>query len=33
TDVELGKKLGISRKCVWEKRKKYGLFKKQTNSD
>ncbi len=28
TDSELGKKLGISRKSVWEKRKKYGLRKK-----
>ena len=26
-DTELSKKLGISRKSLWEKRKKYGLFK------
>jgi len=28
-DTELSKKLGISRKSLWEKRKKYGLFKKR----
>jgi DNA-binding NtrC family response regulator len=28
-DTELSKKLGISRKSLWEKRKKYGLFKKK----
>ena len=28
-DVELAKKLGISRKSLWEKRKKYGLSKKK----
>jgi len=27
-DTELSKKLGISRKSLWEKRKKYGLFKR-----
>ncbi len=26
-DTELSKKLGISRKSLWEKRKKYGIFK------
>jgi transcriptional regulator with PAS, ATPase and Fis domain len=28
-DTELSKKLGISRKSLWEKRKKYDLFKKK----
>jgi DNA-binding NtrC family response regulator len=28
-DTELSKKLGISRKSLWEKRKKYGLYKKK----
>ena len=28
-DTELSKRLGISRKSLWEKRKKYGLFKKK----
>ena len=28
-DTELSKKLGISRKGLWEKRKKYGIFKKK----
>lgn len=28
-DVELAKKLGISRKSLWEKRKKYGISKKK----
>jgi DNA-binding NtrC family response regulator len=28
-DTELSKELGISRKSLWEKRKKYGLFKKK----
>mgnify|MGYP001547144058 FL=1 len=28
-DTELSKNLGISRKSLWEKRKKYGLFKKK----
>jgi DNA-binding NtrC family response regulator len=28
-DTELSKKLGISRKSLWEKRRKYGLFKKK----
>jgi DNA-binding NtrC family response regulator len=27
-DTEISKKLGISRKSLWEKRKKYGFFKK-----
>ena len=27
-DTELSRKLGISRKSLWEKRKKYGIFKK-----
>ena len=27
-DTELSKKLGISRKSLWEKRKKYGIIKK-----
>ena len=26
-DTELSKKLGISRKSLWEKRKKYDIFK------
>lgn len=29
TDVELAKKLGISRKSVWERRRKYGITKKK----
>jgi len=28
-DTELSKKLGISRKSLWEKRKKYGIFKQK----
>jgi len=28
-DTELSKKLGISRKSLWEKRKKYGILKKR----
>ena len=28
-DVELSKKLGISRKSLWEKRKKHGIYKKK----
>jgi len=28
-DTELSRKLGISRKSLWEKRKKYGIFKKK----
>lgn len=28
-DTELSKKLGISRKSLWEKRKRYGIFKKK----
>jgi len=28
-DTELSKRLGISRKSLWEKRKKYGIFKKK----
>ncbi len=28
-DTELSKKLGMSRKSLWEKRKKYGLYKKK----
>jgi CheY-like chemotaxis protein len=28
-DVELAKKLGISRKSIWERRKKYGITKKK----
>jgi len=28
-DVELSKKLGISRKSLWEKRKKHGVYKKK----
>lgn len=28
-DTELSKQLGISRKSLWEKRKKYGIFKKK----
>ena len=28
-DTELSKKLGISRKSLWEKRKKYGLYKQR----
>ena len=27
TDIELSKKLGISRKTLWKRRKKYGLVK------
>ena len=29
TDTELSKKLGVSRKSLWEKRKKYGINKKK----
>jgi transcriptional regulator of aromatic amino acid metabolism len=28
-DTELSKRLGISRKSLWEKRKKYGISKKK----
>lgn len=28
-DTDLSKKLGISRKSLWEKRKKYGIVKKK----
>jgi DNA-binding NtrC family response regulator len=28
-DTELSKRLGISRKSLWEKRKKYGIFKQK----
>ena len=28
-DIELAKKLGMSRKSLWEKRKKYGLLRKK----
>ena len=28
-DTELSKKLGISRKSLWERRKKYGILKKK----
>ncbi|MEA1917106.1 MAG: helix-turn-helix domain-containing protein, partial [Campylobacterota bacterium] len=28
-DTELSKKLGISRKSLWEKRKKYGISKQK----
>ena len=28
-DTELSKKLGMSRKSLWEKRKKYGITKKK----
>ena len=28
-DTELSKKLGMSRKSLWEKRKKYDLYKKK----
>ncbi|STA51331.1 two-component response regulator [Campylobacter lari] len=28
-DTDLSKKLGISRKSLWEKRKKYGITKKK----
>ena len=28
TDTELAKRLGVSRKTLWEKRKKYGLPRK-----
>ena len=31
-DTELSKKLGISRKSLWEKRKKFGIEKKRANS-
>ena len=30
TDVDLSKKLGISRKSIWEKRKKYGIMREKT---
>ena len=29
SDTELSKRLGISRKSLWEKRKKYGIFKQK----
>lgn len=31
SDIELSKKLGMSRKSLWEKRKKYGISKKKKN--
>lgn len=30
-DIELAKKLGMSRKSLWEKRKKYGIIRKNKN--
>jgi DNA-binding NtrC family response regulator len=32
TETELAKKLGISRKCLWERRQKYSLPRKKGNS-
>ena len=32
TETELAKKLGISRKCLWERRQKYGLPRKKSSS-
>lgn len=31
-DIELAKKLGMSRKSLWEKRKKYGIMRKNRNT-
>lgn len=31
-DIELAKKLGMSRKSLWEKRKKYGIIRKNKNT-
>lgn len=31
TETELAKKLGISRKCLWERRQKYGLPRKKSS--
>lgn len=32
SDIELAKELGISRKSLWEKRKRYGIVKQRKNS-
>lgn len=32
-DIELAKKLGMSRKSLWEKRKKYGLLRNKSSRD
>lgn len=32
TETELAKKLGISRKCLWERRQKYGIPRKKNNT-
>lgn len=32
TETELAKKLGISRKCLWERRQKYGIPRKKNNA-
>jgi len=32
SETELAKKLGISRKCLWERRQKYGIPRKKGNS-
>ena len=31
-DIELAKKLGMSRKSLWEKRKKYGIIRKNKST-
>lgn len=35
SDIDLAKKLGISRKSLWEKRKRYGIakIKKETQKE
>ena len=32
SDIELAKELGISRKSLWEKRKRYGILKQRKNT-
>ena len=31
-ETELAKKLGISRKCLWERRQRFAIPRKKTNS-
>ena len=33
SDIELAKKLGISRKSLWEKRKRYNILKKNKRNN
>ena len=32
SDIELAKELGISRKSLWEKRKRYGIIKQRKSA-